>query len=753
MILYERELNEEQLAPVMQTEGPVLVLAGAGSGKTRVLTYRVCRLVEDLGVHPGNILAITFTNKAANEMKERLGRMGLDVSAMWICTIHGMCNRMLRIYGDRIGYTRDFTIYTEAEKERVLKQIIKDFGIEEDGFLKTCRFHISNAKNEDLSPEEYYKAYEGSKDIRDVVRVFLRYEEKLKSSNALDFDDLLVKTYHMLRDCEEARDYFAEKFRYIHIDEFQDTNTIQYDLVKLLAGRRRNLFAVGDDDQSIYAFRGAKVENVFHFQKDFPDAKIYKLERNYRSTKKILEAANCIIRHNHSRMDKSLYTKNGDGVRIEYNTAWDETAEANYVVSVINSLKAYSGYRDSDFAILIRLNALSRPFEQECLKYNIPTKVFGGFKFFERREIKDITAYLRLIVNPFDEESFLRVVNVPKRGIGDGALNALRTIAAEDGLALYDEILNMAAETRIPKAAAAKFSAFGALMRDLLMQKELLGLSDFVKYLIERTGIAAMYEGEDEENRNKQLNIDEFLSSVIEFEKNNEGAALSDFLSEVSLSSDTDEESGEAVTIATVHAVKGLEFKVVFICGLDETIFPVSRFEEGELEEERRLMYVAITRAKERLYLTRAQSRFMYGQRQRLLPSVFLSELEPVLPAFSAQRARSAGGERVSAYGMSADALGMGRAPGRNEPDESPNSKAFRTITSGFTRQPAARTQGRDLSGFTPGARVSHPKFGEGVIVSRRNEGQNVYCDIGFKGVGVKTLSLEYAPLTLLQEE
>lgn len=752
MILYERELNAEQLAPVMQTEGPVLVLAGAGSGKTRVLTYRVSHIVEDLGVSPGNILAITFTNKAANEMRERLGRMGLDVSQMWICTIHGMCNRMLRIYGDRLGYTRDFTIYTEAEKERVLKQIIKDFGIEEEGFLKTCRFHISSAKNEDMSPEDYYKNFEGAKDIRDVVRVFLRYEERLKTSNALDFDDLLVKTYHLLRDCEEARDYFGNKFRYIHIDEFQDTNTIQYDMVKLLASKSRNLFAVGDDDQSIYAFRGAKVENVFHFQRDFPDAKVFKLEQNYRSTKKILEAANCVIRNNHSRMDKSLYTENSEGVRLECNVAWDETAEANYVVNVINSLKTYSGYSYSDFAILIRLNALSRPFEQECMKYNIPTKVFGGFKFFERKEIKDITAYLRLIVNPFDEESFLRVVNVPKRGIGEGALNALRAIAAEDGLALYDEILNMPAENRLPKAAAAKFSAFGALMRDLMMQKELLGLSEFVNYLIEHTGIGGMYEGEDEESRNKRLNIDEFLSSVIEFEKLNEGAGLSEFLAEVSLSSDTDEESGDAVTIATVHAVKGLEFKVVFICGLDETIFPVTRFEESELEEERRLMYVAITRAKERLYVTRAQSRFMYGKRQNLLPSTFLGELAPVLPALAQQKSsRNWDGDRVSAYGMGSDAMGMGRSFAKDMPDDSPNSKAFQTITSNFIKQSPAPAGGKkDVSKFKPGAKVSHPKFGEGVIVSVKNEGANVYCDIGFKGAGVKTLALEYAPLTLL---
>lgn len=752
MILYERELNAEQLAPVMQTEGPVLVLAGAGSGKTRVLTYRVYRLVNDLNIPQEEILAITFTNKAAKEMKERLEYMGMSSPPMWIRTIHGMCNRMLRESGKLLGYTRDFTIYTESEKERVLKQIIKDFGIEEEGFLKTCRFHISSAKNEDMSPEDYYKNFEGAKDIRDVVRVFLRYEERLKTSNALDFDDLLVKAYHLLRDFDAVREYYQNKFRYVHIDEFQDTNTIQYDMVKLLTAKSRNLFAVGDDDQSIYSFRGATVENVFHFQRDFPDAKVFKLEQNYRSTKKILEAANCVIRNNHSRMDKSLYTENSEGVRLECNVARDETAEANYVVNVINSLKTYSGYSYSDFAILIRLNALSRPFEQECMKYNIPTKVFGGFKFFERKEIKDITAYLRLIVNPFDEESFLRVVNVPKRGIGEGALNALRAIAAEDGLALYDEILNMPAENRLPKAAAAKFSAFGALMRDLMMQKELLGLSEFVNYLIEHTGIGNMYEGEDEESRNKRLNIDEFLSSVIEFEKLNEGAGLSEFLAEVSLSSDTDEESGDAVTIATVHAVKGLEFKVVFICGLDETIFPVMRFEESELEEERRLMYVAITRAKERLYVTRAQSRFMYGKRQNLLPSTFLGELAPVLPALAQQKSsRNWDGDRVSAYGMGSDAMGMGRSFAKDMPDDSPNSKAFQTITSNFIKQSPAPAGGKkDVSKFKPGAKVSHPKFGEGVIVSVKNEGANVYCDIGFKGAGVKTLALEYAPLTLL---
>ena len=780
---YQSLLNEEQLRPVLQTEGPVLVLAGAGSGKTRVLTYRIAHLIDDLNVPPRNILAITFTNKAANEMKERLQKLGADVSSMWICTIHGMCNRMLRIYGDRIGYTKDFSIYTETEKERVLKAIIKDFGIEEDGFLKNVRWHISNAKNENLSPEEYLREWQGSKDITDVARVFVRYEEKLKSCNALDFDDLLNKAYELVAKCEEARTYFCGKFRYIHIDEFQDTNVVQYNLVKLLASETRNLFAVGDDDQSIYGFRGAKVENVFHFQKDFPEAKVFKLERNYRSTKKILEAANLVIKNNLSRMDKTLYTENDDGVRIEYKEGYDESEEAGYVVGVINSLKSYNGYRNSDFAVLMRMNALSRAFEQECLKYGIPTKVFGGFKFFERKEVKDVTAYLRLVVNPFDEESLLRVINVPKRGLGDGAIAALRAIAAEDGIGLYDVVLNCEVESRLSRAVANKLKGFKDLLVDLLLNKELLKLSDFVKYCIEATGIAGMYEGDDDESRNKRMNLDEFVNSVLEFEQSMtdpdnpeapEEVTLSDYLATVSLSSDTDEDSGDAVTIATVHAVKGLEFRVVFICGLDESIFPVTKFDETELEEERRLMYVAITRARERLYLTRARSRFLYGERKGLLASPFLAELQPVLPALAEKAARSApwgagrgyaaesrGGTFSSGAGRYGSAptddgerpagrYGAGENGRAGARREVSNAEAFATITKNFGRKETAAAK-KDFAGFVTGARVSHPKFGEGTVIARKAQGSNTYCDIAFKGVGIKTLALEYAPLKLLK--
>ena len=432
-----QSLNEEQILPVRQTEGPVLVIAGAGSGKTRVLTSRIAHLVKDMGVSPFNILAITFTNKAANEMKERLEKMVGDIEELWVCTIHSMCVRILRSDIDKLGYNRNFSIYSETDKEKVLKRIIVSLGFEADKYLKKAKNYISAIKNKDMSIEEFQKDYSWDRDIKDYVKIIEEYELELRKSNSLDFDDLLIKTYHLLAEYKDVLLKYARRFRYVHVDEFQDTNCVQYNIVKLLASYHNNVFVVGDDDQSIYGWRGAKISNILGFEKDFRGAKVYKLEQNYRSTKNILNIANLIIDNNSLRKKKSLWTENAIGEPVEKHTGFEESDEASFVAMKIKNY-INSGKKASDFAVLMRVNALSRAFEQEFLKYNIPYKVFGGFKFFDRKEIKDLTAYLRIISNPLDNEAILRVINVPRRGIGDKTVEVILNKAQSENLSVFD---------------------------------------------------------------------------------------------------------------------------------------------------------------------------------------------------------------------------------------------------------------------------------------------------------------------------
>ncbi|MCL1901123.1 MAG: UvrD-helicase domain-containing protein [Firmicutes bacterium] len=713
------------MKPVLQTQGPVLVLAGAGSGKTRVLAHRIYHLINNLKVNPSNILAITFTNKAADEMKERLCKMLDSIFGMWVCTIHSMCVRILRMSADKLEYTKDFSIYSADDSERIIKRILKDLKIDDDK-LKSVKWHISNAKNHNYLPDEYFKT--GTSD-KDIIKAYKAYDEILKTNNALDFDDLLTKTYKLLTCFPEVLEYFSDKFEYIHIDEFQDTNEIQYKLALMLSSRHKNIFAVGDDDQSIYSFRGANVGNILDFQKQFPDVKIFKLERNYRSTKKILNAANHIIKNNRQRMEKTLWTENSDGVKIETYYGFDENYEANHVVNTIKSLTDY-GYKYSDFAILMRVNALSRSFEAECLKYNIPSRVFGGFRFFERKEIKDIVSYLRIVVNPFDEEAILRVINVPKRGIGEAAVLNLKNYANANDVTLYDVILNIE-KTELNKPLINKVLPFKSLILDLIKANLSLSALDFIDYCIKATNILSMFDDDSEESINKKLNIDEFIASAKDFFKANEFADLSDYLQSITLISDMEEEavSDNFVTISTVHAAKGLEYKVVFIAGLDDGIFPINNSDNYDLEEERRLMYVAITRAKERLYLTRAKSRFLYGNRSLTLESRFLKELDEIL--------------RPNSFSNIA----------RREVDDTDLSDDFSRpkLAPINEREMYKRdTEKKDYSAFTVGKKVLHPRFGEGTILKTDTQGYNVYCDIAFLGVGIKTLCLQFAPLTLM---
>ena len=799
------QLNDEQLKPVLTTEGAVLVLAGAGSGKTRVLTSRIAYIVEELGVPAEAVLAITFTNKAANEMKERLGRI-VDVSRSWVCTIHSMCVRILRMFAAEVGIQQNFSIYSETERNNIIKKSFQECDLDDEKLLKSIKYHIANAKMLGFEPERYAEEYAGDRDIDEIVKVYARYQKHLHENNALDFDDLLNETRNLLKSNKEAREYLGGKFRYILVDEFQDTNAVQYEIISLLASVHGNLFAVGDDDQSIYGWRGAKIENILHFEKDFKDAKVFKLERNYRSTKQILKLANTVIRNNGRRKDKTLWTENDEGEPAKVKETDEESGEARYIAQTIANLLR-QGYRYSDFAVLMRLNALTRSFEQEFTGDGIPYKVFGGFKFFERKEIKDLLAYLRLINNPFDSEAATRIINFPKRGIGAKTVEALQNYAFENELSVYDALIDLD-EIGFPSGTRQKLVDFRDLIKTWIVDSQDMPVNELVKKIIADTRMREAYADDSDDSINKRANIDEFINSVEEYSRLNPEATLTDYLNQVTLSSDTDEmDDGNYVTLATVHSVKGLEFRCVFICGLEENILPVSRAVENDddMEEERRLMYVAITRAKERLYLTRSKSRYLYGRREFTARSRFLKELasEIELPkevqrpkfgydswddpesygnsAYGGGRyasnddygKRNSYGTSYGGYGGYGDSsrkdsgitrtvwsgssygstYGSSTTYGGSAHTAKPQTKSSGFVYGGVGRavKPTAGAGGKDLSVFRTGVKVRHPKFGEGMIVNVRGMGSNMIVDIAFEGgYGIKQLSASLAPLTVL---
>ncbi len=743
-----QSLNPEQLKPVLDTEGAVLVIAGAGSGKTRVLTSRIAYLVEERGVSPSNIMAITFTNKAADEMKERLSKIVGDISEMWVSTIHSMCVRILRRDIDKIGYDKNFTIYDETDKDKALKRVFEELGLDTDKLLKSAKNHISIAKNDCLSPEEYKKANAGLFFIDDICAVYSAYENLLARSNSLDFDDLLFKTYELFRTHPEIADYYSNKFEYIHIDEFQDTNTVQFAIAQRLCIAHGNIFVVGDDDQSIYGWRGAKIENILSFDDKFRGAKVYKLQQNYRSTKKILSLANCIIANNTGRREKELWTENGEGVKVETFVGGDENSEASYVALQIKSLMARTDYSYKDFAIFMRVNALSRAFEQELTKYAIPYRVFGGFKFFERKEIKDVLSYLKIVNNTYDDESFLRSISVPKRGIGDKTLRELKEFASGNGLSLYQAISRLE-ETTIGTAAKTKLFNYKVLLDSFCAYAQNNKPSMLMTYVLESTGFLEQFAENTEENDARKLNINELINSAELFEKDNSGSNLSDYLASVTLSSDTDAiNSDDAVTIATIHAAKGLEYKCVFVAGLDEHILPIARSsgDDAEMEEERRLMYVAVTRARERLYLTRAMSRYMYGSRDYMMPSRFLKEAEPTLKpmqTIAGDNKKPDNNDLSNSRRMDfgGDDLGYSSSVGGY------NSSYARTMLSDNKLKAKAPAE---YSGYRTGIKVIHKKFGEGTVIAVKGSGDTMIVDVAFKGVGIKSLSAKYAPMEIV---
>ena len=733
-------LNSEQRAPAEVASGPVLVTAGAGSGKTRMLTHRIAYLVRTLGVRPSNILAITFTNKAANEMKERLSLMIEDASDMWVCTFHAMCARILRREADKIGYTKNFTIYSDTDSEKVIKKIIDDVGTNLNA--ETIAFHISNAKNHLLLPDSYGEFVTFRSKRETIVECYKRYEAELKKCNAMDFDDLLEKTYLLFKQNPETLEYYQNMFKFIHVDEFQDTNAVQYELVKLLGGKTMNVFAVGDEDQCIYSWRGAEVGNVLSFTKDFAGAKVFKLEQNYRSTKNILTIANKLIKKNFNRLEKNLWTKQGSGARVEEYTTYNEAEEAEYVAETIKSLAAYSGYAYRDFAVLMRVNSLSRALEEKMITYGIPYKVYGGHKFFERKEIKDVTAYLRLLVNPLDNDAVRRVLAFPKKGIGDVSIGTIERVAEEHRVSMFEVVVNDSFDVG---SLRKKLAPVASMFDDFNKKQSELGVYDFAKYVIENSGIKAALAGDSEEDLARRMNVDDFLVSVKEYEDANENPELSEYLGSITLYRDIDsmDDADNSVSLITVHAAKGLEFKVVFIVGLNEHLFPLSRAinsdDDNELEEERRLMYVAITRAKERLFLTRARTKFSFESKRTdyTVPSRFLAECKSDDGVTHTAKAGDTLSDReriLKKFRDNPDA----------EPEDAPVPQ--KCMASSLTGVP--RT---DYKKFERGTIVEHPNLGRGEVVLPVTDMNAAYITIRFDSCGNKTLSLKFANLKIVQ--
>lgn len=714
------DLNPVQFDAVTSTEGPYLVIAGAGSGKTRVLTYRIAYLIKEKKVHPASILAITFTNKAADEIKERvISLIGEEAKYLWVSTFHAACIRILRQEIQYLGYKKNFVVYDERDSQKLIADILKELGLNPQEYKPANLFNkISLAKSDLLYPEKFKNmAYSNIDSI--ASRVYEIYQQRLKESNALDFDDILLLTVKLFKEFPEVLEKYQRRFKYILVDEYQDTNKVQYELLKLLSAKHRNLFVVGDDDQSIYGWRGADIENILNFEKDFPEATVIRLEQNYRSTKVILEAANHLISYNRRRKGKNLWTENERGEEITVYEAYDEYDEAQYVAGEILRLVSAGRFKYGDIAVFYRINAQSRVFEEIFLRYGIPYIVVGGLKFYDRQEIKDILAYLRLVVNPSDVISFKRVINVPRRGIGAQSLARLEFYAYQKGIDLLEACREAEAIPGLSSKAKKGFVDFASLIDFVRAEAEKKEVAEVIWTVAEKSGYLEMLKKEASVEADSRIeNIQELFSLAVNFAQLYPGAGLSEFLERISLVSDVDtyEHEEEAVTLMTVHNAKGLEYPVVFLVGLEEGLFPHQRsmFSEDEIEEERRLCYVGITRAKEKLYLVHAFSRTKFGERQFLAPSRFLSEIPEELVSVEK----------------------------RFITDETHYN--HRTDFGDFVFAGREKTGQLSPGEISPGDYVVHDKFGRGRVIEVSKEGRAV---VNFDDYGEKVLLLDYAPL------
>ncbi|MEH7334064.1 DNA helicase PcrA [Neobacillus drentensis] len=739
-------LNPEQQSAVKATDGPLLLMAGAGSGKTRVLTHRIAYLIVEKRVNPYNILAITFTNKAAREMKERIGKMmGGAAEEIWISTFHSMCVRILRRDIDRMGFNRNFTILDTTDQQSVIKGILKEKNLDPKKFdPRALLGAISSAKNELIDPEEYAKTAGGFFE-QTVSEVYTEYQKRLRKNQALDFDDLIMTTIQLFQRVPEVLEYYQRKFQYIHVDEYQDTNRAQYMLVKMLAMRFKNLCVVGDSDQSIYRWRGADIANILSFEKDYPNASVILLEQNYRSTKRILLAANKVIENNLNRKAKNLWTENPEGNKIVYYRADSEQSEAQFVAGKIKELTRDDKIKLTDIAILYRTNAQSRVMEEVLLKSNIGYSIVGGTKFYDRKEIKDMLAYLRLISNPDDDISLQRIINVPKRGIGSTSFDKIANFAAMHDISIYqalDSIELIGVSPKITKAAIE----FRDLIRNYTNMQEFLSVTELVEEVLDKTGYKEMLKAEKSlEAQSRLENLEELLSVTKNFEDTNEDKSLIAFLTDLALVADIDslDEEGEkadSITLMTLHSAKGLEFPVVFLIGMEEGVFPHSRslMEEAEMEEERRLAYVGITRAEQSLFLTNAQMRTLFGRTNMNPASRFISEIpEDLLEGVEPERRQASPFGSSRSFGSSGSSFG-GRGSTFGTPS-APRKPVMR---------PVSASSGGDELGWKVGDKAEHGKWGIGTVVSVKGQGEGTELDIAFPSpVGIKRLLAKFAPI------
>ena len=759
-------LNDKQYEAVINTEGPCLVIAGAGSGKTKVLTNKIAYLIGEKNVLPWNILAITFTNKAANEMKERIeGLVGEVAKDMWVGTFHSICVRILRKFIDRIGFESSFIIFDTSDQKTLIKQCMKELEID-DKLLndKSIASEISNAKNDMLEPDTYAVKAHGDFRKEKIAKVYELYQKRLKENNAIDFDDIINYTIKILNENIDVLEYYSNKFKYILVDEYQDTNKSQFTLVTKLASKHGNITAVGDNDQGIYSFRGADISNILNFERDFPGTKIIKLEQNYRCTGNILKVANAVIKNNEVKYEKKLWTENESGNLPKVFSADNEYDEGRYIAQEIEHQKREEYYKYSDFAVLYRMNTQSRAIEEILRREGITYKIVGGLKFYERKEIKDIISYLRLVQNTSDNLSLNRIINEPKRGIGKTSLENVAKVASDNNTSMYEVIKN--AEQYGLNRVYLNSREFINCMEEIISKKDSLKISELIKKILKDTGYTRALENENTvEAENRIANLDEFLNVAIEFEEEEAENGLSDFLEGITLSSDLDnmEETEETVTLMTLHSAKGLEFPVVFLIGMEEGIFPgyKSIGEEKELEEERRLCYVGVTRAKENLYLTNSRQRTTFGSTTYNPPSRFLAEIpEELLDGMEENKPKKPSnifGESSYTWSYGSKNNGNIKTYKATEPQYATSAAStnsgfsFRTAESflnNITKKP--ETESIDFSAYQSGARVYHKKFGEGIINYVEEEGNDLKVDINFDKFGHKRLMAKFANLEIL---
>lgn len=745
MSIYDK-LNEQQKEGVFTTEGAVLILAGAGSGKTGVLTHRIAHLIDDLGVNSYNILAITFTNKAAKEMKERVDRLvGMGADSAWIMTFHAACVRILRRYICRIGYDNNFTIYDTDDQKSVIKDILKRKNLDPKQYKdRTILSVISNAKDNLISPDDMYQSSGGNYNTMKTAEIYREYQEQLKKNNAVDFDDIIGLTVKLFNEDKEVLRYYQERFRYIMVDEYQDTNRAQFNLIRLLAGGHGNLCVVGDDDQSIYKFRGADINNILDFEKYFNNAKIIKLEQNYRSTQKILDVANEVIKNNAGRKDKRLWTSVKDGTKVIFNVYENGYEEARGIAEDIAHRHLHDRKDYSDFAILYRTNAQSRSLEEKLIEKNIPYRIYGGINFYARREIKDILAYLKTIDNARDDLAVKRILNVPKRGIGAASVAKVDDYAYENDITFY-VALRQAKEVPGLQRAVSKVEGFVTQIEVLKSKSQYIGVGKLIEEIIETVGYSDYIDAEsesDEQATERRQNIDELISKAVQYEETVDEPSLSGFLEEVALVADIDnlDENNDMVSLMTIHSAKGLEFHIVYLAGMEDGLFPsymsISTGDESDIEEERRLCYVGITRAKETLIMSAARMRTVRGETQMNRTSRFVREIPKELLAESAQMLK-----KNSEYSSITGKDHM----------ELPVRKRGQVAFNSYQREAISNTVFDKKTDFAPdyvvGDRVRHIKFGEGTVADMINGGRDYEVTVDFDTAGRKKMFAGFAKL------